>query len=308
MVGGSAALQDRAGFRAQGGSGGGGGSTILTGGVGLPFMSEVGGGPRNERWIMLAPRCGTTRGNRQDGPSGSPACSACAVTAALQRSAVADRSPLRRDDGDNAADHGKGDCGKHDDEDHYPVNGRVALLLIDLDHFPLGGQRAMPCSAGLLPPCAVRHSAFPLLQVPKPSASWLPCCRFARKRPSGQGRSTESDTRRRDRGPVQRGRQPRLPGSPERRRSGTTRPRHAPWRGTTGPMPAPPGRAGRSRRSPVHAPPTLVKDGTARLADRRRRPRRPQSTPPRLRRAGQNGRLPGHRLADSSSGHKDMFM
>ena len=251
----------------------------------------------------------TDRGNRQDGPRRE---ARLVQHARLRQSfrgvAVTDRSPLRCNDGDNAADNGKGDRGKHDNEDHYSVDRGVALLLVDLDHFPFGGQRAMPCFAGLLPPCAVRHSAFPLLQVPKPSASWLPCCRFARKRPSGQGRSTESDTRRRDRGPVQRGRQPRLPGSPERRRSGTTRPRHAPWRGTTGPMPAPPGRAGRSRRSPVHAPPTLVKDGTARLADRRRRPRRPQSTPPRLRRAGQNGRLPGHRLADSSSGHKDMFM
>ena len=38
--------------------------------------------------------------------------------------------------------------------------------------------------------------SFPSPAGPEASASWLPCCRFARKRPSGQGRSTESDARR----------------------------------------------------------------------------------------------------------------
>jgi hypothetical protein len=164
----TAILQDRQGFRAQGGGGGGGGSTIATGGVGLPFLSEVGGGPRNARWIMLAPRCGDPPRNRQDGPRREPRLVQHArLRRRFIRVAVADRSPLSCNDCDDAADHGKCDRGEHDNENHYSIDRGIALLLVDVDHFPLGGQRALPCSVGLLPPCAVRHSAFPLLQVPK---------------------------------------------------------------------------------------------------------------------------------------------
>jgi hypothetical protein len=44
----------RRGFGIHGGGGGSGGSTILIGGVGLPFSSVAGARARNGRWTMLA--------------------------------------------------------------------------------------------------------------------------------------------------------------------------------------------------------------------------------------------------------------
>ena len=286
----ASATSGSSGFRAQGGSGGGGGSTILKASSVCHSCRkpvEARGTNAGSCWHLVM---GPPREPPRRPPPGSPPCSACAVTASLQRR-----------------------CGCR--IDHHcvammvttpPTTERVTAVRRQLG--PLFGQRpshAPSCRSRPLPTpgsasdallCRApptsrgQTSAFPLLQVPQRRQPWLPWRRFARKRPNGQGRSTESDPRRLDRRPARPGRQPRLPAVARTatERNHATSPRalarnnrpNACAAGSRGTQQAQPGSVPRQRWRKAEPRDRPTAGG---------RPRRPRSAPPRRRRVGRNG-------------------